>query len=122
MIGFHYIFFFKKKPFQKNHMKAGVKKLLRAGMMPAKVLGSPCSGDGSHGEVKIEETDGSSSRQKEYDLIVLVHRRHTAWKWKKSFPPWPLSIGQKEFGLEHGGTNKKKRGSGKFKKFRREKR
>ena len=53
-------------------MKAGVKKLLRAGMMPAKVLGSPCSGDGSHGEVKIEETDGSS-RQKEYDLIVLVH-------------------------------------------------
>ena len=36
--------------------------------MPAKVLGSPCSGDGSHGE-----TDGSSSRQKEYDLIVIVH-------------------------------------------------
>ena len=29
--------------------------------------------DGSHGEVQIEETDGSSSRQKEYDFSVLVH-------------------------------------------------
>ena len=27
----------------------------------------------SHGEVKIEKTDGSCSRQKEYDFIVLVH-------------------------------------------------
>ena len=38
---------------------------------------------------------------------------------RKSFPPWPLSVGQKEFGLENGSTNKKKRGGGKFKRFRR---
>ena len=44
--------------------------------------------------------------------------KHTAWKWKKGFPPWPLSIGQKESGLENAGANKKKRGGGKFKKFR----
>ena len=34
---------------------------------------------------------------------------------RRSFPPWVLSIGQKEFGLGNGGTNKKKRGRGKFK-------
>ena len=36
-------------------------------------LGSSCSGNSSHGNVKIEETDGSSSEQKEHDLPVLVH-------------------------------------------------
>ena len=33
-----------------------------------------------------------------------------AWKWKKSFPPWPLRNGQKEFGQGNGIMNKKKRG------------
>ena len=51
-----------------SFLKVGVKKLLRA----SKNLGSPCSGDGSHGKVEIEETDGSS-RQKEYDFSVLIH-------------------------------------------------
>ena len=48
--------------------------LLRADMMPARTWGvSTCGCDGSHGRVEIEETDGSSSRQKEYELIVLVN-------------------------------------------------
>ena len=34
---------------------------------------SSCSGDSSHGKVEIEETDGSSSGQKEYSLLVHVH-------------------------------------------------
>ena len=34
---------------------------------------SPCSRDGSHGKVEIEEADGSSSGQKRHDLSVLVH-------------------------------------------------
>ena len=41
----------KKKAFQKNYMKVGVKKLLRAGMMPARTWRSACSGNGSHGKV-----------------------------------------------------------------------
>ena len=68
---------------------------------------SPCSGDVSHDKVKIEKPDGSCSRQKEYDLIVLVHASFWLGKWKKSFPPWPLTIGQKVFGLGNGGANKK---------------
>ena len=36
-------------------------------------MGSPCGGNGSHGEVQIETTDGSCAKQKEYDFLVLVH-------------------------------------------------
>ena len=46
-------------------MKVGVKKLLRAGIMPARTWGGgACSRDGSHGKVKIEETDGQLLRAK----------------------------------------------------------
>ena len=38
---------------------------------PLRTWESPCVGDGSYGEVEIEETDGSCSRQKECDLSVL---------------------------------------------------
>ena len=40
----------------------------------------------------------------------LCSLKHTASKYSGSFLPWPPSIEQKEFGLENGGTNKKKRG------------
>ena len=29
---------------------------------------------------------------------------------EEELPPWPLSLGQKEFGLENGGANQKKLG------------
>ena len=63
----------KNKTSQKNCMKVGVKKLLRARMIPAKNIGSPCGWDVSHGEVEIEETDGSCGGKKEHDLPVFVH-------------------------------------------------
>ena len=62
----------KKKASQKSYLKVGVKKLLRAGMMPARTWGVHAFGDGSNGEVEIEETDGSS-RQKEYDFSALIY-------------------------------------------------
>ena len=34
-------------------------------------LASPCSGDGSHGEVEVEETDGSSSRENSTTSLSL---------------------------------------------------
>ena len=39
--------------FQKNYTKVGLKKLLRARLVPARNLGSSCSGENSHGKVKI---------------------------------------------------------------------
>ena len=38
------------KVFQNNNMKGGVKRLLRAGTMPARSWG-PCGWDVSHGEI-----------------------------------------------------------------------
>ena len=40
----------------------------------------PAVGDVSHGEVKVKETDGSGSRQKEYGLSVPFHGKHMALK------------------------------------------
>ena len=57
----------------KEQHEGGRQKVVLDGHGASKDLGSPCSGDGSHGKVDIEETDGSSSRQKEHDFTVLVH-------------------------------------------------
>ena len=57
---------------RKNHMKVGVKKLLRAGIVPARTLVSSCSGDSSQGKIEVEEC-GSSSGQEDHDHLVLVH-------------------------------------------------
>ena len=51
-------------------MKVGV---VTSGYGASKDLVSSCSGDSSHGKVKIEKTDGGCRRQKEYDFIVFVH-------------------------------------------------
>ena len=63
----------KYEAFQQNFMKVGGQEVATSKYGANKDLGSSCSGDSSHGKVKIEETDGSSSVQKEYDLPVLVH-------------------------------------------------
>ena len=58
---------------KKNYMKVGVKKLLRAAMMPARTWRGACSRNFSHGKVKTEETDGNCNNQKEYNLLVFLH-------------------------------------------------
>ena len=63
----------KNKAFQKNCMKVGVKKLLRAGHGASKDVESSCSGKAPTERFKIEEADGSSSGQKEHELSVFVH-------------------------------------------------
>ena len=63
----------KNKAFQKELHESGCQEVVTSGCDASKDLGSPCSGDGSHGEVEIEETDGSSSRQQEYDFAVFIH-------------------------------------------------
>ena len=99
----------KNKVFQKNYMKVGVKKLLRAGMMPARTWRVHAVEMAPRG-VKIEETDGSCCGQKRARPPFPCSWRHMAWKWRKSSPPWLLSFGQKEFGLENGVMSKKKLG------------
>ena len=56
---------------KKNYMKVGVKKLLRAGMVPGRTW--RVHTDGSYRKIRLEEAGGSSSGQKEYNVVVLVH-------------------------------------------------
>ena len=63
----------KNKVFQKSYMKVG-------GQQVASSRYDASSGDVSHGEVKVKETDGSGSRQKEYGLSVPFHGKHMALK------------------------------------------
>ena len=58
----------RNKAFQKSYVKVVSRRCYDRYDMD-----SSCSGDGSHGEVETEETDGSSSRQKEYDFSVPIH-------------------------------------------------
>ena len=46
---------------KKSYMKVGVKKLLRADMMPARTWGVHAVGMAPAERLNIEETDGSSS-------------------------------------------------------------
>ena len=52
-------------------MQVVVKKLFRAGTVPARTW-RVHSRDGSHGKVKIEEADGSSSGENEYDTPLSL--------------------------------------------------
>ena len=88
--------------------EGGSHEVVTSGYGASKNVGSTCSGDGSYR--KIEEADGSSSGQKEYDLVVLSSWKHLALKWKKSSQLWLLRHGQKGRGLANGTQNKKKHG------------
>ena len=81
---------------------------------------SACSRDGSHGKVKIEETDGSSCGQKSTtSLSLFMEANGREVEEELSTMATQLSFGQKEFGVENGVTSKKKLGCGRFEKFRR---
>ena len=56
----------KNKAFQKNYMEVGVKKLLRAGMMPARTWRAHAVGMSLTERFKLR-------RKKEHDLPVFVH-------------------------------------------------
>ena len=57
---------------QKRRIKQG-QEAVTCRYDASKDLVSPCSGDVSHGEVRIEDTNGGSCGQKEYDLPFFVY-------------------------------------------------
>ena len=56
-----------------EELHQGGQEVVTSGHGASKDLESQCSLDSSHGKVKIEETEGSSRGQKEYDLVVFLH-------------------------------------------------
>ena len=99
-------------------MKAGVKKLLRTGMMPARAWGIHAVGMSPTERLQLTRQMAAAAGKK-VRPSCLCSWKHTALKRREELSTMAPSIGQKEFGLENGGTNEKKRGCGKFKKFRR---
>ena len=53
--------------------EGGGQEVVTSGYGASDDVGSACSGFGPYRKIKIEEADGSSSGQKEYNLAVLVH-------------------------------------------------
>ena len=51
--------------------ESGHQVVVTCKFVASKDLGSPCSGDVSHGEVAIKETNGGCCGQKEYDLLSM---------------------------------------------------
>ena len=63
----------KNKAFQKSYMKVGVKKLLRAGMMPARTWGVHAVEMAPTERLKLRKQMEAAAGKKEYDLCVLIH-------------------------------------------------
>ena len=61
----------KNKAFRKNYTQVGPRSCCEQ-YGASKNVGSACSVDGSHGKVKIEEADGSSSGENEYDTSLSL--------------------------------------------------
>ena len=87
----------------------GVEKLLRAGMMP--------QGPGSHAvgmvrteRLKLRRQMAAAAAGKKSTTSLSYSWKYLALKLRRKFPPWPLSTGQKEFGLEKSITNRRKLG------------
>ena len=96
----------KNKALQKNYMKVGVKKLLCAGMVPARTWGVHAVGMSPTERFKLRRQMAAAAGQRS-TTSLSCSCKHMALKWKKSFPPWLFCAGQKEFGPENGGTNEK---------------
>ena len=91
----------------KEPHEGGGQEVVTSGRGASEDVESACSGDGPSRKIYIEETDGSSSGQKENDIVVPFSWRPLASKWRRNFPLWPLNTGQKEPGWEDGIMNKK---------------
>ena len=100
----------KKKAFQKSNMKVGVKKLLRAGMMPARTWGVHAAEMAPRERLKLRRQMAAAAGKKSTTSLSLFMEAYGLGSIGGTFPPWPLSSGQKGFGLENGIMNREKRG------------
>ena len=99
----------KNKAFQKNYMKVGVSKLLRAGMVQE--LGAYMQWILAPTEkLKLSRQMAAAAGKKKHNLTVLVHGSIWPRSGGRTFHTWPLSSGQKESGQENGIMNKEKLG------------
>ena len=80
----------------------GCQEVATSGYGGSEDVESACSLFGPFRNIEIEEADGSSSGQEEYNLVGFGSWKSLASKWRRSSPFWPLSTGQKGRGLANG--------------------
>ena len=104
----------KNEAFKKNYMKVCVcvfvKKLLRAGMMPARTWRVHAVGISPTERLKLKRQMAAAAGKKSATSLSFFSWRHVTWKWKMRSLPWPRSFGQKEHGQGNGVTSRKKLG------------
>ena len=100
----------KNKVFQKNCMKVGVNRLLRAGMVPARTWRVHAVGVAPTERFKLRRQMAAAAGKKCRTSLSLFMEAFGLEVEEGLSPPWPLSTGQKVFGLEDGAVNKKKLG------------
>ena len=93
----------KNKTFRKDYMKVGVKKLLRAGMMPARTWGAHAVEMSPTERFILSRQLAAAARKKSATSLSLFMETH-GLKVEEELS----TIGQKEFRLENGVTSKKK--------------
>ena len=74
-------------------------------MMPARTWGAHAVGMSLTERLKLRRQMAAAAGKKRTQLRFPCSWRHMALKLKKSFPPWLLNTGQKEFGQANGVTS-----------------
>ena len=99
----------KNKAFPNSYMKVGVKKLLRAGMMPARAWGIQAVGMSPTERVNFRRQMEAAAGKKEYDLLVFVHGS-TRSQIRGEASHHGTQCWEEGVWTGNGGTTKRKRG------------
>ena len=99
----------KNKSYQKNYMKVGVKKLLRAGMVPARTWGVHAVETGPTQRLKLRRQMAAAERKKSTTSLSLFMEAFGLEVEKISLL-WPRNVGQKESGRENSIRSKERLG------------
>ena len=100
----------KNEAFQKNYMKLGLEKLLRAGMVPARTCGVHAVVMSPTERLKLERQMAAAAGKKSTTSLSLVMEAYGIEGEEDLSLLWPLSIGHKESGRENGIMSKEKLG------------
>ena len=106
------------RPSNRTAWRWEVKKL-RRGYDASEDVVSTCSRDGSHGEAKIVEADGSCGRKKEHDFAVFVHGSMWPRGGRRALYDGHSALGRRSMDREMELRAERSLGWGRFSRFKR---
>ena len=101
--------FKKREAFRKNCVKVEAKKLLRAGMVPAKTWRVHAVGMAQTERLQLRrQVAAAAGKQSTTSLSLFMEA--SGLEVEEDLSTWPPSVRQKEYGLENGQLNRNKHG------------